>query len=246
MTVMSARRGVAMATGIATLALGVWAVAVLRPPGGERLAVGPAPAPPRSSSPAELPASTNKLLDIASSCVAAATGSDAQVLLVTSPIVISDQSGSIDVPCTLKLEQAGALTLRNITLETRNLGILSDEQTVGTRVSVENSTLRGGPGASLVIFTRGSQGTVSLQGSTIDYPSGVLLTVSGAPSSLEVEDTVIKAQGESTEGIIISAWNLTFAGVRLETTSSREPFVLAEKCTGYDVVGARPRCKSVG
>ena len=243
---MSARRRVAMGTGIATLALAAWAVAVLRPPGEERLAVGPDPAPPRSSSPAELPPSTNTLVGIATSCVAAATSSEAQVLLVTSPIVISDQEGSIDVPCTLKLEQAGAITLRNITLETRGLGILSDEESAGTQVRVENSTLRGATGASLVIFTRGSQGTVSLQGSTIDYPSGVLLTVSGTPSSLELQDSVIKAQGENTEGITISARDLMFAGTRLETTSSREPFVFAERCTGDDVVRARARCKSLG
>ena len=51
--------------------------------------------------------------------------------------------------------------------------IVSEEASVGTHVRIEQSTLRGSAGTSLVIFTRGSEGTVRVQGSTIDYPNGV-------------------------------------------------------------------------
>lgn len=216
----------------------------IRPEAERVTTIGPDAARAQSSS-AELPSSTDTLLGIATTCATLATGPGAQAeLLVTTPVVITDQSGTIDVPCTLKLEQQGAITLRNVTLETREFGIVSDEQSAGTRVRIEQSTLRGSAGTSVVILTRGSQGTVSVQGSNIDYPKGVVLTVSGTPSTLELQSTVIKSQGENSEGITVTARDLTFADVRLE--SSREAFVFAERCAGHDIAGAGPRCKSVG
>lgn len=245
MTAMTPRRRGAIATGVAALVLGTWAMVALSTPEAQRVVVGPGAAPALSSSAPQLAPSTDTLLGIATTCATAAAGSDGPVeLLVTSPIVITDQSGTIDVPCTLKLQQDGAITLRSVTLETENFGIVSDEGSVGTRVRLEESTLRGSAGTSLVIFTRDGQGTVSVEGSTIDYPNGVVLTVSGTPSTLELQSALIRSQGENTEGISISARDLRLGDVRLE--ASREPFVFAETCTGHDVAGARPRCKSVG
>lgn len=174
------------------------------------------------------------------------TPNPVKIAKITSRIEISQQTGEISVPCDLVLEAGASLSLVDVQLRTKSLKIYAGKSVLGSNVLIEDSRLTGDQTSYLFVAVLGDGGSVAVRRSTLDYPSAVFVGATGHPGTLELSETTMRSQGADTTGINASATEARFYQIRLETSARDEPLLFAEKCTGGEIIGATPRCKSTG
>lgn len=172
-------------------------------------------------------------------------------------LTISNQRGEIPVPCRVRLERDGWLTLNNVELESSHLSISDYEPNGETRVRFNNSELTASGGHGFLLQLSDAEDSVAIRNSTLDYPLSVWVRVSDRAEEsfgggrIEVLNSEVRAADpESEDGIQFVAGEVggeaRFLNLELDTNDPRSGYqnalLFADECVARQVEGLPDQC----
>ena len=163
-----------------------------------------------------------------------------------------NQSGRISVPCTLHVKQGSTFQMSNVTIESKNFVITSDnsdhpERDLPVHVVLSNVKAKSQEG-NFQINASSTASTIIVKGSTIDYPN--LVGISAGPdhtdtkSSIELTGNKIRSIGQGNEGIwIISSNKAIIKDNKFEFYDPEDvPVIISNSCVTQGNINANQSC----
>lgn len=186
--------------------------------------------------------------EVSERCMNASVGMGMAEIRLTGPTVVAHDSGSISVPCTIRLADDSSLTFENVTIHSSSLAVI-DEGAGGNALTIENSRLTGTERAGFYVRLEGSMDRAVVENSLIDYPRSVWVHVA-APlgdvlpgGSIRVASSVLRSLDPQTEGVmLVSGGNLELLSSDLSVGAGELNLVYGRNCLLRGIEGVSAAC----
>lgn len=201
-----------------------------------------------------------RLANLAGRCESTRGEDGFGIFEVNRRIKVSDESGEITTPCRVSIKEGGSLTMEGVELQTKTFAIEDGGSNGKTTVDIRNSTLKGTEEAGVYINLLDPDDSISISGSTLEYPLGIYARSLGAQGedddggNIEATQSSLTSLGPNTEGIQLMAGedtgDATFVDLKLDTvqltpgngTQSKKILLLAGECRMERVEGYSGVC----